>query len=146
MTRLLCVVIGKSQKGQSTHTNNSGVVGHWRRLLWRCRSRLLDAQILHIAASEDNELVNLLRALYFLCWVRLASFCAMRLDILQGDGRLGWVDLDEGADIAVGGVQSGQAQLRFAAGGAAQLERETYRMSLFDIKEMTDLLMRQLDQ
>lgn len=104
--------------GKSTHTDDGRIIGHWRRdILLGGSGGLLHAQILHVATPEDNELVDLRRAQDLFRRVRLAAFSAMRLDIFQRDGRLGGVDLDQGADVAVGGGSVKGSYGRWAAQG-----------------------------
>lgn len=59
----------------------------------------------------------------------------MRLDIFERDGRLGRIYFDEGSDIA---MEQGQWEVRQGACNAQVVER-SYRMSLFEMREMTDL-------
>lgn len=67
-----------TEKGGSTHaTDDSWIVGH-RGLVFLGRNRaLLDAQILHIAASEDDEVVDLIRRRDLFRGIALAAFGAM---------------------------------------------------------------------
>lgn len=76
-------VVDASWNGGGTHTTDNGwVVGHGRLvLLWRSWA-LLDAQILHIAASEDDEVVDLVRRGDLLGGIALSALRAMRSDVL----------------------------------------------------------------
>lgn len=65
-------------KGEGTHTTDDGwVVGHGRLVLLGRSRTLLDAQILHIAASEDDEVVDLVGCGDLLRGVALSAFRAM---------------------------------------------------------------------
>lgn len=66
------------ENGEGTHTTDNGrVVGHRRLVLLGHSWTLLDAQILHIAASEDDEVVDLVGRGDLLRGVALSAFRAM---------------------------------------------------------------------
>jgi hypothetical protein len=68
----------RSGDGGRTHsTDDGGVVGHGRLILLRRSWALLNAQILHIAASEDDEVVDLVGRRDLLGGVALSTLGAM---------------------------------------------------------------------
>lgn len=60
--------VGDDRVGRAnTYTDNGRVVWHgWRLVLLGGSRTLLDAQIFHIATSEDDEVVDLIRGRYLL--------------------------------------------------------------------------------
>ena len=87
-----------------TYSKNSGIIRHFGRFVLRGRGRSLDAEVLHIAASEDNIVVNLIGGRNLLVRVASPTLGAVGRDIFQGNGRLFGVDLvqDTRIPIAVG--------------------------------------------
>jgi hypothetical protein len=88
----------KRNVGQ-TYTKNSGVIWHLRWVGFLCWS-LLNSEILHIAASEDNVLIHAVRRRDLLIRVVLAALSSKRCHILESDSGLLRVDLVQCADIA----------------------------------------------
>jgi hypothetical protein len=65
-------------RGGRTHAANDGrIVGHRRLILLGRSGRLFNAQILHIATSEDDEVVHLIRRRDLFGGVALSTFGAM---------------------------------------------------------------------
>lgn len=66
------------ENGGGTHTTDNGWVVWHRRLILLGRSRtLLDAQILHVATSKDDEVVDLIGRGDLLRGVALSTLRAM---------------------------------------------------------------------
>lgn len=83
-----------------TYSNNGRIIGHGRSFCLLEAGMLFDSQILHIAATKDNILVDLVRGSYLFCWPASASFCAEGPDIFQGYRRLIRIDFMESANVA----------------------------------------------
>lgn len=86
--------------GKNTYTKDSGVIRDRRRLRLRC-SWLLNAEVLDIAATEDDIIVDLIRRGY----KRATAFTALGtkgLDIFKRNCRVFRVDLMKSAYIATG--------------------------------------------
>lgn len=104
------------QKGEQeqTYSDNSGVVGHNRRLvlLYRCWG-LLDPQVFDICAAEDDVLIELVRGSNLLARLAVLGFAALGskgADILEGDGGIVRVDLVQCAYIAMRFVSGGELE------------------------------------
>ena len=82
-----------------TYSNDGRVIWHWGRFLLLRLCILLNAQILHIAATEDDVFVDLVRAGLFLRGIAAAAFGAVGGDILEGNGGVFAVDFVQGADV-----------------------------------------------
>ena len=92
------------------------------------RRLLLDAQILHVAASEDDVLIDLIGWRNLFLWAPLPSLRAKRLDIFEGDCGLLRVDLVEGTNVAKGGESDGLVWTH-AGYGVGQGGQTGYRSS-----------------
>lgn len=103
-----------SNASETTYSEDGRVVGHLRRLVLLGGGSFLDPQVLDIAASEDDVLVDLLRGLD-LVYTILATLSAEGRDILQGDGGGLGVDLVERTDVSAA-ISSGTK-----AGGGDQV-------------------------
>lgn len=73
-------------------TDDSGIIRHDRRLVLFCAGSLLDPQVFHVAATENDIFVGLIGCCDLLCGVGLATFGAVGLDIFEGDCGIGRVD------------------------------------------------------
>jgi hypothetical protein len=78
---------------RATYTEDGGVIGDLRRLGLVLLGRLDNGQVLDIAATEDNVVVDLVIGRDLVVGVAAAAFGAERLDIFQGDCRVLRVDL-----------------------------------------------------
>lgn len=86
-----------------THTDNGWILGHsWRWLGLLHAGMFFDAQVLHIAATEDDVLVNLIGRCYLLFRAAFAALCAVRLDVFEGYSRLVRVDFMENTNVTGG--------------------------------------------
>ncbi len=63
--------------GWDTYANNSWVIRHGRRLVLLDVGVILDAKILHIASTEDDVLVDLIRGANLLFRAALPSLSAI---------------------------------------------------------------------
>jgi len=78
----------------ATYTEDSGIIGHLRglgRLV--LLGRLDNGQVLDIAATEHNVVVDLVIGRDLVVWVAATAFGTERLDIFQSDCRVLRVDL-----------------------------------------------------
>lgn len=85
----------------STHSENGRVVWHLRRSWLRLFWLLLDSQVLHIATTEDNVVVDGVVCGNLFGRVAFTTFGAEGGHILEGYGGVLRVDLDEGTDVAL---------------------------------------------
>lgn len=69
--------LGNGKRGGTHTTDNGWVVGHRRLVLLGRSWALLDAQILHIATSKDDEVVDLVGGGDLLGGVALSALRAM---------------------------------------------------------------------
>lgn len=70
-----------------TYAEDGRVIGDSRPLILLSRNRsFFDAQVLHIATTKHNILVDLVRRCNLFLWILLASFGTEGGDILEGDG------------------------------------------------------------
>lgn len=74
----------RREKGGGTYTNDSWVIGHGWRLVLLDAGVLLNSKILHIASSENDVLVDLIRGRNLLLWSAFSTFGSERSDILEG--------------------------------------------------------------
>ena len=87
-----------------TYAKDSGIIGHLRRFVLLGRSWRLNSEILYIAASEDDIIVDLICRGDLLVRVASPAFGAIGSDILEGDRRLLGVDLVQDTGVPI--VQS----------------------------------------
>lgn len=122
---------------RSTYSDNGRVIGDLGRIgLVRGAGRLLDSQILHIAATEDNIIVDLVRRRDLLIGRGFPAFGAERSHALEGDSRLFRVNLMEDTRIPSMSNQCRCPQRRVSS-------VDTDRMSLLEINDMRELARNQ---
>lgn len=90
--------MGRRSVGQ-TYAEDGGIVGHGRRSRLGLLDLVLYPEILHIAATEDDVLVDVVRCGDLVLAVA-AAFGTKRRDILKGDGGVLGVDLVEGSNVS----------------------------------------------
>jgi len=88
------------EKSWKTHPQYSRIVRYLRRLIVLGRGWLFNPQVLHIAATEDDIFVDIIRRWYF--FTGPTSFGAKRDNLLERDRGVLGIDFVEGADIATG--------------------------------------------
>lgn len=84
----------------STYANNCGIVGHSGRVVLLHARVFLDTEILHVAASKDDILVDLVGRANLLFRTAFSSLGSERTDIFERHGRLVRIDLVQDADVA----------------------------------------------
>jgi hypothetical protein len=92
-------VIEKNRKSSRTYPNNSRVIGHHRRLVLLDGRVLLNAEVLHVAASEHNVLVDLVGGTNLLFRPSSSALSAVGTHIFERHSRLIGIDLVEGASV-----------------------------------------------
>jgi hypothetical protein len=118
------------QNGGNTHTEDSRVVGHLRRLNFRFLLLLGNADILHITAPKDDVFVDGCRRRQLFARVASASLRAVRDDILKCNSRRFGINLMQCTDVAVNSlIHNERKEWRWS--GFVWL---SYRISLFEIK------------
>ena len=84
--------------GGKTYSYNSRVIGH-RGLVFLDARVFLDAKVLHIATTENDVLVHLIRGTNLI--FSPTTFCAERTNVLERYCGLVRVDLMEHANVAI---------------------------------------------
>lgn len=69
--------------GGRTYANNGRVIGHGRGLVLLDARMFLDAKILHVAASEDDILVDLIRGADLLFGTAFSPLSSKRTNIFE---------------------------------------------------------------
>lgn len=91
-----------------THADDSRVFGHCRRVVLLDAGSILNSQVLHVAATEYDILVDLVGRRNLLFGTAFAAFRTEGANILQGHCRLFRVDLVQDADVSRDGVSKEQ--------------------------------------
>ena len=84
----------------ATYAEDGGIVGDGGWFVLLDARVLLDAEVLHVAAAEDNVLVDLVRGRDLVLRPASAALGAVGPDIFERYGRLFGVDFVEDADVA----------------------------------------------
>lgn len=87
----------------STYADNGRVIRHSRRLALLDARVVLDAEILYIASTKDNVLVDLVGRADLIIGTPFATFCSKGADIFQRHSRLVRVDFVENTNVTEGG-------------------------------------------
>ena len=87
-----------------TYAKDRRIIGHLGRFILLRRSWCLNSEVLYIAASENDIIVDLIRRRDLLVRVASPAFGTKRGDILEGNRRLFGVDLMQDTRIPI--VQS----------------------------------------
>jgi hypothetical protein len=87
--------------GAAAYSDNGWVIWHGGRLVLLDARGVLNSEVLHVASSEDDILVDLVRRTDLLFWPAFATLCTEGAHILEGNGRLVGVDFVKHTNIAI---------------------------------------------